>query len=402
MKEIHLLSAGLPNDQNLGDPLLLECTKKLYSKILARYDFNVKWSNCDIRPRGTISVWEFFSKRCFSQTSKYKNSLPKFLISFLLNLGIYFQKKAYSKFFKEKEIIKGVIVAGGGLFHFKTHPYLQSICALISLCKKYHIPIIINSVGIEDYNKDDPFFNFYRRLLNDDIVKAFTTRDGIFELENDIIYNKNIYTALQPDTAILTDELILKDSTAETRQIVGIGLIRPDIFTVYKSSYNKDTLLGFYIHIIQRLKIEHINYEFFTNGLDIDSKLLSLIEEYFGEKFPVRQAHNISELVNIISGYKALVVLRMLAAIICYSLRKPCAAFSWNKKLDYFFNLINRSDFLVKPTSDIEAQVKQLMDLFITDFKHGPFFDEERRSSLRKIIYNNCDYIINLLLIGRG
>lgn len=279
---------------------------------------------------------------------------------------------------------------------------MQGISALILLCEHYNIPSIINSVGIEEYDKEDMELQFYRKYLNKSAVKAFTTRDFFDSLSSDYIYNKNIYIALEPDNAILSSQL-MHISKDENSQKVGIGLIRSNILDSYQEINGEQYVINFYQSTIERLKKENIEFDFFTNGASSDLEILRVLELNNKEQYKVRIPKTTEDLMNIISSYRGIVVGRMHASIIGYSLGIPTMSFSWCRKLERFYSLINRSDYLATNIADEKSNLDSVLTLFISDLNKNVFvYDGVLRQKLEDDIRCIVDYIVNKFVIGHN
>ena len=345
MREKRIIAAGLPKDTNWGDPLLFECCKRLYARTLLRHGWAVGFTDCNLRPVGT--GWANVAHVVFAVTRRVKDRLPGFMTRLALKTGIAIQKRAYAPLFRTTSP-DAVIVAGGGVIHFKVHAYLQSISALMQLCKERGIPMIVNSVGIEEYDTGDIFFKFYRPYLNDPVIKAFTTRDSFDSLSRDIICTPGIYTRLLPDNAILSKSLIGvgRDNNSRT---IGVGIIRPNIFDDYQDVDGAPYLVRFYQKIIERLERDNRPYELFSNGTENDMLLIPLLENAVGRRLCVRQARGVEDLMRVVSGYKGIITARMHAAIVAYSMGIPAVALNWCRKIERFFAIIGSPGLVLPP-----------------------------------------------------
>lgn len=396
MKRKQIIIAGLISDTNLGDPLLVECCKRLYCKVLNKCNIDVSFIDCNLRYQD--SVTSVIAKKIFSIARKTKKYIPNIFIVQFLSLGVWLQMKSYLYYFK-KQSPNAIIIAGGGVIHFKFQHYLQNISALILFCKKKNIPLIINSVGIEEYDHKDIFFRFYKTYLNSSVVKAFTTRDYLESLKDDIIFNSNIYVDLEPDNAILSSKLFHIYKSPSSHKI-GIGIIRPNIFDDFQNINGVESIVELYKYIVDYLEQANINFDFFSNGAESDMKLIELLENKTGKHYQVRVANDYIDLMHIISKYNGIIVGRMHASIIGYSMDIPTIGLNWCRKVERFFELINRKDFILSLPFNVNSisNIDNILDLFIKESFEDFSYNKSRRADIEKMINDPIEYIVKHFL----
>lgn len=132
--------------------------------------------------------------------------------------------------------------------------------------------------------------------------------------------------------------------------IIGIGVIRGNIFTSYGKDFSEENLLQLYQDIINGLCGQGWRCCIFTNGYSEDiqfaRKLYSRVKckEVLMKEAPL----NAKELVFTISQFKGMVTARLHSCIVAYSLQIPTVAITWTNKVSDFMTLIG------KPESAIE------------------------------------------------
>ena len=146
----------------------------------------------------------------------------------------------------------------------------------------------------------------------------------------------NKATAKVVDPALWVPEcydVVKKDSS-----IIGIGVVRPKIFADNKKSVYNNQIFSFYLDLIHALENRGHDWQIFCNGGDGDwefaEKLYSALGKPFGKlaEYP----KTTKDLVNIISGYKAVVAGRLHAVISATALDIPALGIVWADKFDYF------------------------------------------------------------------
>ncbi len=328
-----ILFVGLVKDTNLGDPLIVETVIKLFKAVARkefRYDiFDLKSfsTTTDSSHQFSVNIEDLF----IGPASKTRSQRER----------ISYQAKAIKNFIAQYD---AVIICGGGIINYRFY-YMEHIGAIIEACEEEKIPLIINSVGIEEYSTEDEDFQFWRNYLNSGCIKYFSTRDYVADLRNDWMVNKKIITDFVPDNVIALNRTIDCRKSEKGNGNIGIGLIRDSIFKDFYGSEKSDNLLYFYSHLIIELEKRGIKYEVFTNGVPTDLNLLPKIEAYVGHKIIVRIPKSSDDLINIISSFKGLIVARMHAMIIAYSLGIPFVALDWHRKIKAFNSLI-KNDYI--------------------------------------------------------
>lgn len=86
-------------------------------------------------------------------------------------------------------------------------------------------------------------------------------------------------------------------------------------------------------------------------------------------------------LVNLISGYKAIIAARLHATIIAYSLQIPAIGLVWNNKLTFFGKNINAEDYFIQKDNFSPSYILRMLE---TSIDKG--YDQVRRKEFRALI----------------
>ena len=324
--------AGLGNDKNFGDPIILESAKAVYKDVLVEHlgDNNIEWIECNLEPHS--GAWRNqYANRLFH---KLFHSVPWsiYIWRVLIKGLMLFWSRMYDSQVNSSKL--GVI-AGGGLLHYKYLDCGIGVCLFILSCARNRVPVIVNAVGVEGFDSKNTVCNLMRWCLNNDAVKAITTREETQFIEKFYI-NGNTekkYYGCCYDPAIFASRLI-SARNEDRRNVIGIGLMRRGPF--YDISANKnysDELVSFYAFLAKKFDTGGIAYEFFTNGHDADLALKDAIEDRIGHKINVRIPKEPIQLIEIINSFSGIVAARMHALIIGYSLAKPEVGIVWHNKV---------------------------------------------------------------------
>lgn len=160
MKKIGLL--GLYFEQNLGDPLMVECVEYMYKQI----DPEIKFVHIDLFGRlGEDKLWRDKKShlndiscipiRAGMHFSRKRSGVLFSYFEHLYYLQNINQKKRLKKYFENK--IKGLdllVVVGGALVKYRLiRDFHDPMNEAIEIAEKYHVPAYFHAVGVENgYN----------------------------------------------------------------------------------------------------------------------------------------------------------------------------------------------------------------------------------------------------------
>ena len=95
-----------------------------------------------------------------------------------------------------------IIFVGGGIIKYKQENFYYRVSDIIEEADKYHIPVFLNAVGVEDYDDTDERCLQLKRAINLPCVQAITVRDDLQTLKSRWITNPRIKTASVFDPAV--------------------------------------------------------------------------------------------------------------------------------------------------------------------------------------------------------
>ena len=326
---------------NMGDKILIDTVRYLIDMIEDCSTYRVDWiPGPEHKENNKIKA---FLRKVLNKVSRGCIKIFGWREGIAGNIS-YLIRKCYFRIYLQnyyRDALKkadAVVVAGGGALKYETqeHSFLTEV--LLEIAKEKSIPVMLNAIGIEQYNKNDIRCNKLIKNLNSATVQSVTTRDDFENLRDHFVVNKDIIIAKVGDPALWIPECfdIKKYNNGE---VIGINLIREGIFGDYKQkNFTIDDEYELYRDIIIALTNKGYKWKLFCNGIKQDYQFgINLINRYglpHDCLEPISQ--NTKEFVKLIASYKGIIGGRMHASITAYSLDVPVVAFVWGIKLKHF------------------------------------------------------------------
>jgi polysaccharide pyruvyl transferase WcaK-like protein len=338
---------GLIGNTNIGDPIITETTKYLYSLVYPDWDYEI------IDLRGYNTDGKIIIVLPLSLFDKYYI----FLGRFIRRLLYYCNKKIWKKydyhfwktrktgeqniytFFKNKlSGINLIIIAGGGIIGVVHDNWYLYIDIITKIAEEYEIPIIYNAVGFDgpiDIN------DFRGKILYDSLNSKCVKNISVREYPDKMRYflsEKIVQHVCDP--AVWSYEAFNLKKNDQV-SLIGINIIRPQIFLKYGHDIMEKDLLELFIDIIDKLEKRYI-CQLFTNGVMDDyifgKKILKKMKKK--EEYLIKRPLNSITFLSQLSNYSGCICTRMHASICAYSLKIPTVSLSWNKKINSFYEAI--------------------------------------------------------------
>lgn len=372
--------AGLLGEKNLGDKILAKTTIDLYKNAFEEQSLKIKIKEFD------LSIPEVnFSKR----KSRIKNKILSILNSKIL-YNIFYVNRLVKYYESAIEDCDMIILVGGGLIKFKYQWCWAYVRAMSIAAKKLNIPLVLNAVGVEGFDIRNAKCSILKDGLNESSIKRISTRDDIKTLK-DFYMKTNIPLNQVSDSAVWCSELY--NISANPKDLVGIGLVRGNIFKNNGIKLEKSDVAVMYAEIIKELKNRGINYEIFTNGLVLDEELLDSINKLTGYRDFVNVPKSSEDLLKIIGNFKGIIAARLHASIVSYSLGIPGLSLIWNKKLEFFGDLIGYPERFF----DVENfNAKEVVNRLIVAIEEN--YDTNNKQTFRNSIINEISECCKLLV----
>lgn len=331
---------GLYKESNLGDEVITCCTEELYAQYLgpkvectrlyldkAEKLMHFNW----ILKRINSLFWHLTSRDLYEQIYKYE-AIALSTIYFARNL-------------KRFDL---VVVNGGGLIKFTHQFFGYSIQALLNCCSRKNIPVVINAVGVEEYDSVNVKCQYLKQALRSPSLYYISTRDNLDTLINNYFDGQPIIPCRQVcDPAVWASE-IYKIKSKPNTNVVGLGIAWFDIFSAHYYRLSDNEAEQLYVNIVEMMIQNGHEVELFTNGAENDNAAAKHVQNRLKERnieVAFRAPVNDTNLIEIISQYKAIVATRLHSCIIAYSLNIPAIGLVWNPKLSLWGENIKCKDW---------------------------------------------------------
>jgi len=367
MKRIML--AGLPYDLNLGDPAIFDTTKRMIEGYFEEKNKLCRIYTLDLRAR-TDKADNHYGVACLFRRFYFlwvRRAFAKILMRKDFYIETRDQLIGKTVEVMAKELISrfdpdAVIFAGGGLIKYKTQRYLiNSVSNVLDLCRTRKIPVMCSAIGIEDADlimkREDKSTNRIMKALQDESVKWFTTRDDLEALCNMTTENPELNRKLVADPVCSISMYIPRQEKnhQEGKRVVGLGAVRGNLFISNGIRFNEEQQIAYYVELYKYLYQAGFQPCFFTNGLKEDKKITDRICQQLSEELadkPVVRAKDpstVEQMIDIISGFDALISGRMHAAITAYSYDIVALGLVANNKIKRFFDIIGYTERALDP-----------------------------------------------------
>ena len=378
MKNIAII--GLIKDKNIGDAIICESVEYLCKTVAPQHNYKLvdlkgrcdKYSIIDL----LLKVFNLFFKR--------------FKIR-------YFEKLRFKEFINEElKDIDLIIFAGGGIIeceYYSCDFYLEQIT---EYAEKHDIRVAYNAVGFNgDYNENIVGYKVLQKVLNSRNVVSVTVRENPAKMNNQFLQNRK--ATLVSDPAVWSSECynIKKE---EDSDVIGINLIRPEIFRNYGFfDVSEDDVINFLSKIIEILNKDNQKWQFFTNGYKLDYdfgiKLLQHLNITEDQQYIKQIPATGKQFMSDIAEYKGIICFRLHASICSFSLGIPSIALLWNPKQKYFYENIGCGERCLELEVDKTIDILSLFEKAIKEGYNGNVvnsFKNTSKDSLEKLLKNDC------------
>ena len=364
--------------RNLGDALLCRAAMEMLSE---RYDVTL----LDIYGRTefpAVTVTE--ANRCRDEFGRIVRRLRtrKLLTRFGIVPYDSRKRRAFETVKRqlereiEKERPAAVVFAGGALLK---GVFIHPVSRIEELAAGYGIPVLFNACGIES-GMSAAEWKRIEDILRHPCVRFISVRDG-YELLQRKIPGAGIYDTY--DTALCANRFF---RAGPEKRGIGLGIM-------LSHNFGFDAQAAFWSKLIRCLKSEKYEWYLFTDGAPSDqgfaAYLLSLNHEDESRLLPCPETPE--DLYAAVSGFEAIISMRLHSHILAWSSGVPCLAVSWDRKIDDFYEKIGKADncftFRSSPGDILSCLRKSMMD---KDFFTGK---AEREQAVRR----NMDLLMDAI-----
>lgn len=350
---------SLEGINNAGEEILRFTTSQCFKKE------NVNVKRVEIDPKYTDLYYNlnFFSK----MMSKI---LLKVNYKFFDGNNYHLKKWTYiisrKKYYREELKNVNAIVYALGMLKFKTQDISFMFHMINKEAYKQGIPVMMSAMSIAAADENDRRYHQLLKAVNYPSVKMITTRDGIAgirRLRNDYIRNSDVDVRQVGDPALMIPDFYgIKRSESN---LIGINLIRKDIFKNYGKNFSSEQMTDFYCGLIKEIEKRNLNWVFFCNGIKSDyefgKELLRNLN--LDESKLIRCPHNAEEFIKDVSNFNVILGARLHACITSVSLGIPVVGLLWDDKLRYFSETMGIADFFVDETNIKPCYIADLIQI---------------------------------------
>ena len=387
-----ILLAAVMYSPNLGDGAIAECFSSEYKNICVAN--KVEW--LDLAGRSSYQISNARLRTCLLRGL---HGLPKPLSNLISAklVSKQIEQRLKTKFDSKFNKINGLVIGGGQIFADEWLNFPLKLAAIANESKVRKIPFSIHGVGVSnEWSRRAKCL--YAEVFQGGLLKSVVVRDEIskFRLkaylnEIGLTFKGNILVF--PDPALMaceTHPVVLLEENGKP-PTVGVGVIHPVMLkklTNMGSAFSVYCFAEKYIDLAKSLVAEGFRVRFFTNGSGEDELMLGLVSRILTKMNiecvdVVTRPANPVELMSVIANVDVLVAHRMHANILSYSYGVPHVGLRWDDKMEAFFNLIERSQFLLdgrmSKASEITASVVKAFDQKIEGDLHSKLVHDAKR-----------------------
>lgn len=365
-KKIGLI--GLYSIKNMGDPLICETTRHILDE---------KANNLDIIEVDAVPR----QRKSYEGLERFKYMVSVFLIRYLYPKLFNIFKSSSFRYHAENlawrlrlasyyeqalDGLDAVIFTGGGFLKFKNQGLNYYVEQIVEICERKSIPVMFCGVGIEGFDLNDTRCLKLKASLSSKCIKSVTTRDFIEILNNDYLKDLTVHRAQVGDPAFWIPECYGIQKKTNEEPIIGINVIRGNIYRDYGNNLTFEELKGIYKKLIVELEEKGAKWVLFSNGMKADQVfgrqiLTELKMSVRDNLLPVPRSPR--ELVEMVSGFDVIFGARMHACISAYALDVPVVGLIWNEKTTRLAELTKQREmYFTESEIDIDVMVSKLIN----------------------------------------
>lgn len=240
-----------------------------------------------------------------------------------------------------------VVIGGGHLFQDGDLNFPLKIGAVLDLAREQAKPVSVHAVGVTDAWSARGRELFHRLLGCD--VGQITVRDA----DSQRAWARHFRGTRLEQVGIAPDPVIgYRAEPAESSGHVALGVTHPRVLAYHGTSAPR--IRQFYTAILRELAARGRTVTVFSNGATEDEQQVDAIfaEPAIrrltdgGKIIRAAAPRQPDDLVTATAPAAVVIAHRLHANILAYALGTPSIGLAWDPKLDSFFKLTGRSDFL--------------------------------------------------------
>ena len=255
--------------------------------------------------------------------------------------------KLREQYFSERfKGLDGVVVAVG-MIKFRTQMFSFLFEAVTRAAERLGIPVMFSAASIARPDEKDKRFRQLKKAINSPAVRIVTTRDGewgVERLKGHYITREGILSAKAGDPGLWAP--LVYGIEKQNSGVLGINVIRPEIFAAYGNRAGEPEMLRFYQELIGRLEKAGRPWALFTNGVERDHLFALKLLKTLGldESRLMPRPMSARELVMTESRFSLVLGARLHSCIAAAALGIPVAGLLWDDKLRFFAKTLGREN----------------------------------------------------------
>lgn len=383
MKKIAVF--GLEELNNFGENFLIDCACYLLGN-------RVRSIICNVEPVITKPFCYFYNALVMlSNASKNLDRVSGRLMYEAVKLRC---GKTYDRAISDAD----ALIFAMGSFKYGTQKIWAYFSLGIDIAEKYHVPVMISGVNVQEY-KDMYKSRVLKDHLNNPNVKLISVRDGergIKRLKEGYKMRTDIKSLSVGDLAFWIPECY--DVARNTiRDVIGINLINSRNLIAYNSGISEEELLDLYVFLLRQLDKRGIKWQLFTNGMPKDREFgVRVLREYGNEEIDIIVPGSKYDLIELICSCRAIFGARLHAMITAYSMDVPFVGFSWDAKISDFAKTSDLEDIVFDSAHfDKDKILEKLLNIYF----EGYMYNIEVRNRLKEQTKEAIDGFVSSLFL---
>lgn len=291
--------------------------------------------------------------------------------------------------------LDAAVTGGGNLFSDADLNFPLKIDAAWGELRAAGIPTAVFAVGAADNWSETGAALFRRALAGTRILDA-----SVRDTRSAEIWNRRLGPSGAPPARVVHDPgLLVARHVPQVRRPgamprIGLGLTHPTTLRYHsdETAVGERDLTAWYAALVRGCLTRGWSVDVFTNGSPEDEAYLRRMRAPLAEaaSAPVGapavtfapRFRNPTELAAFVSGLDLLMAHRLHANIAAYSYGIPQIGFTWDLKLNSFFDLVGRGDFVRhagrEPPETVLALAERGLREGLDRRRHGAILDEAR------------------------
>ena len=281
-----------------------------------------------------------------------------------------------------------IVYSGGGMNSVRQN---KSFYKIMKRAQKTKVtPVFFNAIGLRKNIKNENKA-LLTKMFNKDYVHQITIMGSINQIDQLLLEPKKYKLQSVIEPGLWANETY--KAKKRKSKIIGVGVIRPEIFEENGNRHSVAKVFTIYENIIRELQAGKHRWQLFTNGMRRDYNFAKRLLESLDLEINTYLGRNVIStkgLVAKISGFKAVVAARMHANIIATSLDIPQIGLVWNDKMSLFGEIVGCKDRYISSEKLLDG--KYIVDKLEQAIKEG--YNKEYLGEIKKRTIETIENIV--------